>query len=55
MRENLQLNGRQALVTGRTRATGRDSDMAFWFVIFSPVIGVMGGLLLAWFFSSLIW
>jgi hypothetical protein len=31
----------------------RDSNMAFWFALFSPLIGLISGLIFAWFFSSL--
>lgn len=55
MRENLELNGRRALVTGGIQRArlGRDSTMSFWFALFSPLIGLMGGFIFAWFFSSL--
>jgi hypothetical protein len=53
MRENLELNGHRALVTNGTQGIGRDSNLAFWFAVFSPLIGVIGGLIFAWFFSSL--
>ena len=33
--------------------TTKGSDMAFWFALLSPLIGMIGGLIFAWFFSSL--
>jgi hypothetical protein len=36
-----------------TTITTKGFDMAFWFALFSPLIGVIAGLIFAWFFSSL--
>jgi hypothetical protein len=32
---------------------GPGFDISFWFALFSPLGGLMGGLIFAWFFSSL--
>ena len=32
---------------------GPGFDISFWFALFSPLVGLMTGLIFAWFFSSL--
>jgi hypothetical protein len=32
---------------------GPGFDIPFWFALFSPLVGLMGGFIIAWFFSSL--
>jgi hypothetical protein len=33
----------------------QDSDMAFWFALFSSLIGLIGAVIFAWILSSLGW